>query len=41
MPVIKLYNQASNLRLTQSTALQQQQQPYPVTPEDGQLSWNM
>jgi hypothetical protein len=30
-----------NLRLTQSTALQQQQQPYPVTPEDGQLGRNM
>jgi hypothetical protein len=30
-----------NVRLTQSTALQQQQQPYPVTPEDGQLGRNM
>jgi hypothetical protein len=27
--------------LKQSTALQQQQQSYPVTPEDGQLGRNM
>jgi hypothetical protein len=30
-----------DLRLKQSTALQQQQQPYPVTPEDDQLGRNM
>jgi hypothetical protein len=30
-----------NLRLKQSTTLQQQQQTYPVTPEDGQLGQNM
>jgi hypothetical protein len=30
-----------NLTLKQFTALQQQQQPYPVTPEDGQLGRNM
>jgi hypothetical protein len=30
-----------NLRLKQSATLQQQQQPYPVTPEDGQLGRNM
>jgi hypothetical protein len=30
-----------NLRLKQSTALQQKQQPYSVTIEDGQLGRNM
>jgi hypothetical protein len=30
-----------NLRLKQSTALQEKQQPYPVTPEVGQLGRNM
>jgi hypothetical protein len=30
----------TNLRLKQSTTLQQQQQAYPVTPEDGQLGRN-
>jgi hypothetical protein len=31
----------NRLFITQSTTLQQQQQLYPVTPEDGQLGRNM